>query len=435
MITRLAHRSGAFTQQPLRPHYSPLLIALTFLVCFSEGFGYFLREAYNVPSPHLLGIPLFFAALGVFYFRNPGFGIQKQFSASLHFILFATLWLFVQLAVRDEFYILGYGQTVLFIVMLFVTRLLFEQMLDRPEEERFLQNILGTALALHVIQIVSIVLVALAWHIGGVSLNLLEFLSQPVVSDQYGFRASGISREPAWAAIGLASTYLVIHYLAPERRTGALCGYILAAWLINSGTAYLFGILFGLMYMAGRRSSLMFIVGGIFALLAVALMTYLQWDRIGEILQGADPSMNMRFASTKVALEVVYESFPIGTGYGNFRLFGVYGAEFDNFINLDLIKRYKSDILLLNIISELGIAGVVFLGMFYRSIIVRTYIAPIVFLLGILFLFGTIIVPPLILVVATTGLLAAREKRQTATWLQQDMPLSETTRQQAGADV
>lgn len=410
--------TGPFTGQPLRPRFSPTLFVLTLVVCFSEGFGYFLRDAYNLPSPHLFGIPIFIIALGIFYFRSSGFQLQRQINISLFFVLLATLWLFIQLMLRDTAYVLGYGQTILFIVMLYLTRQLFAQFPGRPDQERLLSNTLGTAIVLHYVQIVSIVTVAVVWHATGISLNLLEFLIQPDFTANYGFRAAGISREPAWAAIGLASTYIVIHYLSPERRTGALCGYILAAWLISSGTAYLFGILFGIIYMLERRSGLLFIAGGIFALLAVSLLTYLQWERIGEILQGVDPSMNMRFASAQVALNVVYDSFPIGTGYGNFRLFGVYGAEFDNFINLELISRYKSDILLLNIFSELGIAGIAFIAMVYRAIAVKNYIAPIVVFLIILFLFGTIIVPPLILIAATSGILAGRERR-TRLWRSQ----------------
>lgn len=414
MESPLTQSTGAFTQQPLRPSYSPTLIALTFLVCFSEGFGYFLRDAYNFPSPHLIGIPIFFMALAGFYFRNPGLKIQKPAGASLYFILFATLWLFIQLAVRDKFYILGYGQTVLFIIMLYVARVSFEQALDDRTKDRFHRNILGTALALHYVQIISIVVVALVWHATGTSLNLLEFMSQPTINETYGFRATGISREPGWAAIGLASTYMVIHYLAPERRAKALCGFILAAWLINSGTAYLFGTVFGAMFMLERRSSTLFITGGIFAVLAISLMTYIQWDRIGTVLQGSDPSFNMRFASARVALDVMYESFPIGTGYGNFRLFGVYGAEFDNYINLELVKRYKSDILLLNIFSELGVAGLGFIAMIYRAIFTKNAIAPVAVLLVVFFLFGTVIVPPLILVAVTAGLLSARERQMSA---------------------
>jgi hypothetical protein len=151
-------------------------------------------------------------------------------------------------------------------------------------------------------------------------------------------------------------------------------------------------------------------------------MTYLQWDRIGIVLQGADPSFNMRFASAKVALDVIYQSFPIGTGYGNFRLFGVYGAEFDNFINIEFISRYKSDILFLNIFSELGIAGIIFIAMFYRSMAVAGYFLLTVVFLVILFLFGTIIVPPLILVAAVSGLVAGRTRQETETPHQNRLP-------------
>jgi hypothetical protein len=403
-------KRGTIHPQSLTPIFSPFLIIIVLMVCFSEGLGYFLRDTYNLPSPHLLGIPAFGMALVIFYYKVPGFRLQKQINISLFFTIFATFWLFLQLAIRDTAHVLGYGQAVLFIVMLYWTRQLFEQIPGRRDEERLLGKVLGTALVLHYLQIAAIVLISVAWHATGVSFNLLEFLSQPVISENYGFRSSGISREPAWAAMGLASTYLIIHYLAPQRKTSALIGFILAAWLINSGTAYLFGIVFGAMYVFEQRSSMLLLLGGIFALLAIGLMTYLQWDRIGMVLQGADPSFNMRFASAKVALEVIFDSFPIGTGYGNYRLFGVYGAEFDSFINLELITFYKSDILLLNILSELGIAGILFAAVFYHAITVRGRLMPTIIFLVTLFLFGTIIVPPLILVAAVSGILAGRQR-------------------------
>lgn len=417
----LAQSAGTLTR---RPRYSLRLVALTLVVCFGEGFGYFLRDAYSLPSPHLFGIPVFFMALTVFYFRVAGLRLQRPLNISLFFVLLATFWLFMQLTVRETSYVLGYGQTVLFIVMLYLTRQVFEQVPGGADRERLFANMLGTALVLHYLQIASIVLVGLVWHATGISLNLIEILSQPEINASYGFRATGISREPAWAAIGLASTYMVIHYLSPARRTMALCGYILAAWLISSGTAYLFGVLFVVLYMLDRRSSLLFIAGGAFALLAIALMTYLQWHRIGEILQGADPSMNMRFASAKVALDVIYESFPVGTGYGNFRLFGVYGAEFDNYVNLEISKRYKSDILLLNIFAELGVAGIAFIAMVYRAIAAKFYVAPAFVFLVTLCLFGTVIVPPLILVAALSGLLAARQPRAVSAAPQNTVPVA-----------
>lgn len=408
----LAQSNGAITQQPLYPRYSPTLIMLTFVVCFSDGFGYFLRNTYGLPSPHLIGIPVFFAALAVFHFRNAELGRRKQAIRSLYFLLFATLWLFLQLIVRDRLYILGYGQLVLFIIMLYATRVLFEELRDSRMEERIRQNVLGTALVLHYLQVLSIIMVAVVWHATGTSLNPLEFMSQPPINEFYGFRSSGISREPAWAAIGLASTYMVIHYLSPERRAVALCGFVVAAWLINSGTAYLFGIVFVTLYMLDRRSISLFILGGTFAVVTFGLMTYIQWDRIGIVLQGGDASFNMRFRSSQVALDVIIQSFPIGTGYGNFRLFGVYGAEFNNYINLDLITRYKTDILLLNLISELGVSAVGFIAMICRTILTRNAIASLAVLLAALFLFGTIIVPPLILIVATAGLLSAPHRQR-----------------------
>lgn len=284
----LAQSSGPITQQRLHPRYSPTLIILTFLVCFSDGFGYFLRNTYGLPSPHLIGIPVFFAALAIFHFRNPELGCRKQATGSLCFLLFAMLWLFLQLIVRDKLYVLGYGQLVLFIIMLYATRLFFEQLRDSRKEERFRQNVLGTALVLHYLQVLSIIVVAVVWHATGISLNPLDFMSQPPINEFYGFRSSGLSREPSWAAIGLASTYMVIHYLSPQRRAVALCGFVLAAWFINSGTAYLFGIVFVALYMLDRRSISLFILGGTFAVITFGLMTYIQWDRIGIVLGGGE---------------------------------------------------------------------------------------------------------------------------------------------------
>lgn len=389
----------------IAPRYGPFFILLVLYFGFSDGLGYYLRNEYGLASPHILMLPFLLPLLLYGCFRYAPHSLSAASTDIFLVGVSAAAWAIVQLAVRDEIYILGYGQLVFFVICMLLTRRLFE-FADRGLVER----VAGAALFIHYLQCVLIIVAVVAWHVFDVNLNPLEFLQQVDFAENQGFRASGLAREPAWAALALGATYMIVHYLMPERRPMALLAFVVAAILANSGTAFVIGVVFASTFLLEKRSPTLWIAASAVAIAAAALLVYSQYGRILLFLDGSDPSTNMRLASAGVAWQVVVDSFPVGTGYGNFRLFGIYGAEFDNFIDLDRISFYKSDILLLNIVSELGLAGMALVWLLYRVFRVRGHQLSVFMFLILMFLFGTVIVPPILLVVAMSGLLHARDR-------------------------
>jgi hypothetical protein len=393
----------------LIPRYAPVFILFMVYFGFGDGLGYYLRDEYGLASPHIMMLPFLLPLLLYGCFRHAPQALAPASTDIFLFGIAAAVWAIVQLAVRDGIYILGYGQLVFFVICMLLTRRLFESA-DRGLVER----IAGAALFIHYLQCVLIIVAVAAWHAFGINLNPLDFLEQGEVQAVYGFRASGLAREPAWAAIALAATYTTIHYLMPGRRPMALLAFVVASILANSGTAFVIGIVFASTFFLEKRSAALWVAAAIIASMAAGALVYSQYDRILLILGGSDGSTNMRLASAGVAWQVVVDSFPFGVGYGNFRLFGIYGAEFDNFIDAEQISYYKSDILLLNLVSELGAAGAALVWLLYRLFRVRGHLLPTFIFLVLMVLFGTIVVPPILLVVAVCGLLQARADAEAA---------------------
>lgn len=394
-----AHNSTDGLPEPI---FSVSFTLLILFIALGDGLGYFLKAAVNLPSPHLLILP-FFGFLLLFAFallpnRDPG----SAFRGIVTFSTLLVVWLFVQEAFIGRAYILGYGQLAIFLVFLFLTRQLFET------TDRLVGRLMGSVLVIHYVQCACIIVAALAWFVFSVNLNPLDLVRPTEIGEYYGFRAAGLSREPAWAAFAIGCTYLAIHYLLPSQRSMALLAFLVAAIFTNTGTGYLLALVFCAAHLFERRSIEVWAVGVFGVLLALAGLTYLQWDRLIVVWQGMDPSTNMRLASAGVALDVIRATFPLGTGYGNFRDFGVYGAEFDRYLDLYKTAFYKSDVLLLNLVAELGAFGLLVAGWILRVLWVPGYWLPILMGVLLLGLFGTSLVPPILLVAAVTGVLAAR---------------------------
>src|SRR3546814_16821576 len=96
----------------------------------------------------------------------------------------------------------------------------------------------------------------------------------------------------------------------------------------------------------------------------------------------------MHIDSASVALEVIDDSFPLGVGYGNFRDHAEYSSEFAAYIDLLAAPEYKSDIALLNLVSEFGFLGLVMIGLLLvlyargRHLLLWAHLAAVLLLAG-----------------------------------------------------
>ncbi len=392
---------------PLVPWISLPGVLLFLIVGFGDGLGYYLRNEFGLPSPHLLMLPILGLSLFLAYEASPELSLRQALESIFIPIAICVGWMILQLSISGQIYFLGFGQLVLFLILVSLVRRLFEAV-----PRRITEGFLGAVFVIHYVQCSYIILAAVFWNILDVNINLLNFLGPLESSEVYGIRYAGLSREPAWAAYSIASSYLAIHYFRPASQFRALIAFVIAAILINSGTGYFLVISFAAAYWFKRYPAGSWVKSSFIGLGALFLLTYLQWDRLVSVVSGLDSSLLMRRASMRVAFQVIADSFPLGTGYGNFRSYGVYGAEFDTYINLAQAAYYKSDVLSLNLVAELGLLGFAFLAWIVRIFWVRGFVFPMLMGLTLLILFGTALVPAVVAIAAITGLLASSRVHQ-----------------------
>ncbi|WP_133065383.1 O-antigen ligase family protein [Niveispirillum lacus] len=256
----------------------------------------------------------------------------------------------------------------------------------------------------------------LAWLVlHGADIDISLFVSEQ--ESLYVFsvvRTSGLQREPAWAGYALASSYLAVLATRPQRMLLVQLAFLGGIAATGSGVGVILASLFITHQMltmgkGGLAVRLTFLAG-----MAVVMATIFS-DRIGNVLNQNDPSTQMRLESSFVALDVIAETFPVGTGFGNYQEH----ADFDpviwsGFLNLDEAAYYKSDTLILNLIAELGVFGCVLLIAFMGNFICRT--APLVGATALIMMLssGTMIIPFYLVLAAICGLERGRMARLAA---------------------
>jgi hypothetical protein len=417
----MTEAAASTSRQQLSTGLTLALTAVILLVGFGDGIAYRIRDMTGVASPWLFLFPLLIGAL-LLYWTFGGRSLQPGYLLGAVLCAgFMMIGLMLHLFLHGEVYIVGYLQLTLFVVMLIVVQGVFA---DAPQ---WLAGAFPRALAFAHYFLCGYVLLAFAsWHLLGSDLSIPHLMVPQAPDLDIGgliesrpFRPSGFSVEPAWAAMALAASYTGLHCLMPAERDRAFLALAVAAVALQSPTLILFAGVVAVVYTARGRES--FARAGIVVLAAVAMvfLVYSARERLVDIFTGVDPSALMRLSSTSVAWQVIEHSFPLGVGYGNFRHFAEYGPGWNHYINLAEAQYYKSDSLFLNYAAELGIWGVALLLSIFWNFTRGTHLLPAVFVVVLLALSGTLLMPSVLVMAAIVGLLQRRDAMTAAVRLPQ----------------
>jgi len=227
-------------------------------------------------------------------------------------------------------------------------------------------------------------------------------------------RTSGLHREPAWVAYAVATAYLAVHYTRQTRLLPFQIAFLTAVTAAAAGSGLVIAALFIGHQIVTTRNVSPTVKAGLIA--GFALMSVVVFGgRIAEVLDNSDPSTRMRTESAIVAMEVIERTFPIGTGYGNYREI----ADFDEdlwrgFIDLEEAAFYKSDILILNLVAELGLVGCLLVVVLLRNFWIQGSFLIVVTAAVMMLTAGTLVMPFYLVLAATAGLEISRRRERPA---------------------
>jgi O-Antigen ligase len=384
-----------------RPILHGLIATLVLAFVYGDGVATAIQQRLGLNSPFLVLFPCL--ALAVLLMVLECGRVPLRFVGSaLGFTAAGAALLLFQVNQFDGVNLPGYAQLWLFLLLLLAVAELFAAAGDDLAE--IFRRFQVWSLYLGCAYLVTTFLI---WETTGKDISLISLITgAPPGNDAvYGFRPRAFAREPAWAAFMLAANYTGVYLLAPKERVRGFIALALAIAALRSGTAFLFvGALVLVGLFQGRGSGQNRAVFLVFALAGVVLLGCLYRGRIDEVTSGVDPSGLMRSDSAGVAWNVVERSFPIGVGYGNFRSEAGYGSQFANYIDLDAAPDYKSDVMVLNVIAELGLAGLLVLGWLAMLAARGRHFLFWLFLAALFLLAGGPLIPSVVLVAAVAGL-------------------------------
>lgn len=377
-----------------------------FLIGYSDGLVYWLMSLTETS-----GYMAYIAPVIVFYITYLVFFCKIYFSKSLIirqfiFMSFSVFVFFFQIFIIGEIYTVGYVQIIVMISLLFLITDLF-----KDNHHNLRPNFTRGILIVHYF----ICLYAIAsWLIlrtvgEDISLYIVQLDS---LSGFAANRTSGLHREPSWAGYALASSYLGVLITRPHRMLLPQIVYLLAIAVTGAGAGLILASIFiAHQVLMTRRGNIVIRVGLLAALGMLVLIVFS--NRIGEVLNQNDPSSQMRLESTTVAAEVIAETFPIGTGFGNYQDHAVFDPTiWGGFIDISEAIYYKSDVFVLNIIAELGFLGIVTTIIFVSNFYNRGNMLILITIIIMIFTSGTIIQPAYFVLAAIIGLERARTARQ-----------------------
>jgi len=393
----------------IRPRHW-LAVTLLFAFPCADGAANAIQAARQLTSPYVFLVPPLLLAI-LLMVRDAG-RISVRLTLWLGGLLaFAALLLLVQINLFRGVNLLGYAQLwVIFIAFFAVQDLVAHSSDGLFEALRRGIRILHYGLAAY------LVIIFLVWYTTGrdLSVSVLILDVPPFVSEYYGFRPSGLSREPAWAGFLLAASFIALYFSSPKDRPLALLTMILGVAALRSGTSFAFAGIAALAVVVQRRRGLPLGRSLLVGVIAAFVLIGFAGGRANRILEGDDPSSSMRVSSASVAMDIVRDSFPIGVGYGNFRYVAQYG-DFSNYIDLFSATDYKSDVALLNLVSEFGVASLVLLGALVALYGRGHHPLFWAYLVAILFLAGGLLIPANILIAAALGIRERERLRAPAT--------------------
>lgn len=227
-------------------------------------------------------------------------------------------------------------------------------------------------------------------------------------------RTSGLHREPSWAGYALASSYLGVFVTRSHRMLMPQLTFLLAIAVTGAGTGLIMAAFFmGHQILISKRGSFatrLAFLGAVGLLLAVVFS-----GRISDVVNLTDPSSRMRLESTIVAAEVIAETFPVGTGFGNYQDYAIFDPTiWSGLLDISEATYYKSDIVILNFIAELGFLGVILSIIFIYNFVNKGNLLIVIMVIVMMLTSGTVIQPAYFILAAIVGLERARAAQQAA---------------------
>jgi hypothetical protein len=377
-----------------------------FWIGYSDGLVYLLISLTEITGYIVYIAPViaaYFLYLVVFRKTYISFSI---FLKQLLFFGFSAILLFFQFFTVGEIYIAGYSQIMVMIALILFIADFFKtnEAVLRPKFDQ----------AILTIHYVICVYALAAWFVRwATTVDISLFISD--IDSLTGFaanRTSGLHREPSWAGYALASSYLGVLITRPHRMLVPQILYLLAIAATGAGVGLVLASFFiAHQVLISKRGNLLTRLGFLGGLALLLLFVFS--GRISDVLNQRDPSSEMRLESTIVAAEVITETFPVGTGFGNYQDYAVFDPNIWNrLIDISEATYYKSDILILNFIAELGFFGILLSLIFVSNFTSRSNLLVFLVVIVMLLTSGTVIQPTYFVLAAIIGLERGRAARQ-----------------------
>lgn len=379
-----------------------------FLIGYSDGLVYWLINLTEITGYMVYITPVIIIyIIYLFMFCKTSLSTSLV-SRQIFFISFAIALFFFQILSVGEIYTAGYIQIIVMIGVSFLITDLFKEN-EKILRPHFANGIIITHYIICFYAIFSWVILRVVGE--DISLYIVDF---DTLSGFAANRTSGLHREPSWAGYALASSYLGVLITRPNRLWLPQIAYLLAIGVTGAGAGLIMACVFiAQQVLINRRGNLVLRLG-VLAILGLLVLVVFS-GRISEVLNQNDPSSQMRLESTTVAAEVIAETFPIGTGFGNYQDHAVFDPNiWGGFLDISEATYYKSDVLALNFIAELGFFGIVLTILFIMNFSSRSNVLVFVAVMVMVLTSGTVIQPAYLVLAAIIGLERGRAAREAA---------------------
>lgn len=236
-------QDGGLVEAPRIPRQEtwPTFVAVTAVLLiagFGDGIGFALATLTGQRSPWIFLLPILVVPLGVYLVaRGPGALSRTDKLLVGAFGAFSVLVLLVESRLVVDFYLAGLLQLLVFVLVAVLVSGVF------ASAPPWLDTAFRRSLPIvHYFLSSYVVLSYISWHFlrWDPSIRAVLTTTSAQIVDYYGFRPSGFSEEPQWAAIALAASYSGVHYLMPKQRLNAFIALLVAAEALQSGTGYVF---------------------------------------------------------------------------------------------------------------------------------------------------------------------------------------------------
>lgn len=381
---------------------SVFVVVAWLLIGFSDGAILYLMEMTEVNGYLVYLLPVVSIYLvTLFALRGVALSAHALRRQGMIAALFSAIFLFHGATV-GSFYIEGFAQLFVMVGLITLFTDLYADNAAQLEEE------FGAAMTVvHYIVCGYIVLSWLALHLFDLDISV-SYSNFHDLTHLANGRTSGLHREPAWAGIAAATTYVAVQFHRPARMLFPQVAFLAAVAASASGSALLLAGIFLVYQLTISRAVNVTVRAGVAAVLALMALSVFN-TRINAVLTNSDPSTAMRIESAIIAQEVIAETFPTGTGIGNFTEYARLDEDvWRSFINLDDIDFYKSDVLVLNLIAELGIFGCILLAWLFMNVYACRSVHVLSVFGVLVFMSGSLIMPYHLVLASVAGLEIAR---------------------------